>query len=165
MIEHNAGYVFLMDCADFAEAQVIRSFLMSHGLHPRVKDEQTRGVAPHFEQLLGKLTLEIPEYEYMQASQLLESREKPQVVIITESGYDTEALAKKALWNAIIGCILVPVICNFYSMVLGYRVLKNEIPLKPTSRRRLIWAILFNSLAFYVWLVLGPKFFKTPLGL
>lgn len=158
MTENKTDYVFLMDCADFAEAQVIRSFLTSQGFHPHVRDEQTRGVAPHFGQVLGKLTLEVPEHEYIDASLLLESREKLQVKVVIDHGFDTEGLAKKALWNAIIGCVLVPVICNLYSMILGYRVLRTEVPLGKVSRKRLIWAILFNSIAFYVWLTLGPKF-------
>ncbi|WP_347357883.1 hypothetical protein [Bdellovibrio sp.] len=159
-MSNQKNYVFLMDCADFSEAQVIRSFLMAQGLHPRVKDEQTRGVAPHFGQLLGKLTLEIPEHEYMEASQLLESREQPRIQIVTvQQDVDTEALAKKALWNAILGCVFVPLLCNFYSMALGYRVLRQERPLGRVSRNRLLLAILFNSIAFYGWLYFGPKLF------
>ncbi|MFV8258903.1 hypothetical protein ACNQKP_13935 [Bdellovibrio bacteriovorus] len=160
MNQQNTNYVFLMDCADFSEAQVVKSYLTSQGFHPRVRDEQTRGVAPHFGQLLGKLTLEIPEHEYMEASLLMESQEKPRVQIITESGYDTQALAKKALWNAIIGCTMVPLICNFYSMMLGYRVLRHEVPLSKTSRNRLFLAIVFNSIGFFVWLTVGPKILK-----
>lgn len=159
-MSNQKNYVFLMDCAGFSEAQVIRSFLMAQGLHPRVKDEQTRGVAPHFGQLLGKLTLEIPEHEYMEASQLLESREQPRIQIVTvQQDVDTEALAKKALWNAILGCVFVPLLCNFYSMALGYRVLRQERPLGRVSRNRLLLAILFNSIAFYGWLYFGPKLF------
>lgn len=149
-----------MVCSEFSEAQVVKSFLMAQGFHPRVRDEQTRSVAPHFGQLLGKLTLEIPEAEYMAASQALENREQQSVRIVTEIVNDTEGLAKKALWNAILGCTLVPVICNLYSMILGYRVLKAEIPLGKVSRKRLLWAIVFNSLSFYGWLVFGAKWLR-----
>ncbi|MBV2169450.1 MAG: hypothetical protein KUL82_12160 [Bdellovibrio sp.] len=160
MNNQKSGYVFLMDCADFAEAQVVKSFLESQGLHPKVRDEQTRGVAPHFGQLLGRLTLEIPEIEYMEASKALESRERPRLAIAPEFSYEhTQSLAKKSLWNAIIGCVFLPLICNFYSMILGYRVLQQEVPLGKISRNRLLWAIFFNSLAFYVWLTLGPRIF------
>lgn len=165
MDKNTSDYVFLIDCADFAEAQVIRSFLTSQGFHPRVRDEQTRGVAPHFGQLLGKLSLEIPEYEYIEASLLLESREKQEMTteIPPEAGtaqnFRTEVLAKKALWNAIIGCVFLPIICNLYSMMLGYRVLRTEIPLGKVSRNRLLWAILFNSFAFYIWLAIIPAYF------
>ncbi|WII72258.1 hypothetical protein QJS83_00055 [Bdellovibrio sp. 22V] len=164
MNENKSGYVFLMDCADFGEAQVIKSYLESHGLHPRVRDEQTRGVAPHFGQLLGKLTLEIPEYEYMEASQALENKETPRLQIVSEEPLEaTQALAKKALLNAILGCVFIPVLCNLYSMAQGYRVLKTEQPLSRVSRNRLLWAILFNSIAFFVWLTIGPKYFFNNL--
>lgn len=148
-----------MDCADFSEAQVVKSFLESQGFHPRVRDEQTRGVAPHLGQLLGKLTLEIPEHEYMEASQALEKNERPRLQVVHEKVPldETQSLAKKALWNAIIGCLVLPVLCNLYSMSLGYRVLRTEVPLSRVSRNRLLWAILFNSLAFYIWLVFGLK--------
>ncbi|WP_374074401.1 hypothetical protein [Bdellovibrio bacteriovorus] len=162
MNRENSGFVFLMDCADIGEAQVIKSFLESQGFHPRVRDEQTRSVAPHLGNLLGKLTLEIPEHEYMDASQTLESRERPRLQVAAEtSSEDTQALAKKALWNAILGCVFIPLICNFYSMVLGYRVLRTEVPLSAKSRNRLLWAIFFNSIAFYIWLTIGPKFFTN----
>jgi len=165
MTTSNTGFVFLMDCADIGEAQVIKSFLESQGFHPRIRDEQTRNVAPHFGQLLGKLTLEIPEHEFVDASLTLEKRERPTLQIVTEEEpvEATQKLAKKALWNAILGCVFIPLICNFYSMVLGYRVLRTEVPLTKVSRRRLMWAILFNSIAFYVWLTLGPKFFFSKL--
>lgn len=157
-----AGYVFLMDCKDFNEAQVVRSFLLAQGLHPRIRDEQTRAVAPHFENLLGRLTLEIPGYEFFEASRLLEEHEKPTVVTVTETWEtDTKALAKKCLWNSILGLIIVPVICNFYSMSLGYRVLKAEKPLTSQSRRRLFWAVVFNSLSFIVWFTILPKFLRS----
>ncbi|KYG61801.1 hypothetical protein AZI85_06150 [Bdellovibrio bacteriovorus] len=160
MNNSTSNFVFLMDCADFSEAQVVKSFLESQGFHPRVRDEQTRSVAPHLGQLLGKLTLEIPEHEYMEASLELERREPPRIQIVHENDLETtQAMAKKALWNAILGCIFIPLLCNFYSMVLGYRVLRQEVPLTKTSRNRLLWAIVFNSFAFYVWLTIGPKYF------
>ncbi|MEK2646189.1 hypothetical protein [Bdellovibrio sp. BCCA] len=162
MTQEQSGYVFLMVCADIGEAQVVKSFLESQGLHPRVRDEQTRSVAPHLGQLLGRLTLEIPEHEFMEASHALESREQDRPLkIVEEYDENTQDLAKKALWNAILGCLLIPVICNFYSMSLGYRVLRTEVPLSDKSRKRLMWAVVFNSLAFYFWLTMGPKLLKT----
>lgn len=153
-----------MDCADIGEAQVVKSFLEAQGFHPRVRDEQTRSVAPHFGQLLGKLTLEIPEVEYMEASLAMEKQEPRRVQAVSSVSAvseieQTQKMAKLAMWNAILGCLLIPIICNFYSMRLGYRVLKTEVPLSRVSRNRLLWAILFNSIAFYVWLAIGPKFF------
>lgn len=150
-----------MDCADIGQAQVIRSYLQSFGLHPRVRDENTRGVAPHFGQVLGKLTLEIPEHEYMEASQALENREQEAPLIIVEEEHsliETQSLAKKCLLNAILGCTVVPVVCNLYSMALGYRVLKHEKPLSKISRRRLNIALVFNCIGFVVWLQYAPKF-------
>ncbi|UOF01408.1 hypothetical protein [Bdellovibrio reynosensis] len=152
-------YVFLMDCADFAEAQVIKSFLLSHGLHPRVRDEQTRGVAPHLGQVLGKLTLEIPEHEYMDASLALESKERPSLKLVSTTPLEeTQAIAKRSLLNAVLGCVLVPILCNLMSMSMGYRVLKQEVPLSKYSRNKLLLAIVFNSVAFFFWLTIGPKF-------
>lgn len=160
--------VFLTECTDLSQVQVLKSFLEAQGFHPQVRDEKTRGVAPHLSQLLGKLILEVPEHEFLGASQLLESIEaaSPSQNRTEESlafSY-SQSLAKKSLWNAILGVILVPLLCNFYSMILGYRVLKIEKPLSPLSRNRLLWAILFNTMAFYIWLMIGPKYFKNFLN-
>lgn len=156
MSENKNNYVFLMDCSDLAEIQVVRSYLTAEGFHPRIRDEQTRGVAPHFGHLLGKLVLEIPEPEYIRASLLLKGRQSnsPETVH-PPTQPDTEALAKKALWNSIIGCVLVPLIFNFYSLIISYRVIRQESPLGNVSRKRLLLALFFNSLSFYFWLTLA----------
>lgn len=162
MSKAHSNYVFLMVCNDFTEARVIKSYLESLGLNPRIKDENTRGIAPHFEHLLGKLIVEIPEYQFVEASLALEAKERPTLKISNDETnlQETQSLAKKCLLNAILGCIFVPVICNFISMSMGYRVLKNEKPLTPISRNRLLWAILFNSIAFFVWLTYGPQLLR-----
>lgn len=162
-----SSYVFLTECRDFAEAQVVKSFLSSQGFHPKVRDEQTRGVAPHLENLLGKLIIEIPEEEAIDASQALESLETRADLQIVNNEDDhrkeaelayTQNMAKKTLINAVLGCILVPVICNFYSMILGWRVMAAERPLSRVTRNRLVLAIVFNIIGFYVWLTFGLKF-------
>lgn len=159
MTSSSNEYVFLMHCADFAEAQVIKSFLLSHGLHPRVRDEQTRAVAPHLGEFLGKLTLEIPEHEYMEASFALEKKEKPALKVVSTTPLEeTQTMAKRSLLNAILGCVLIPLFCNLMSMSMGYRVLKQEVPLSKYSRNKLLLAIVFNSIAFFFWLTIGPKF-------
>lgn len=160
--------VFLTECADFGEAQVIKSFLESQGFHPRVRDEQTRTVAPHLQNLLGKLIVEIPEHEFLPASQALEDLEKTTPLHIVENDETsiqeqhliyTQSMAKKCLINAVLGCIFIPVLCNLYSMILGWKVLAKERPLSPLSRQRLLLAIAFNTIAFYVWLTFGFKYF------
>lgn len=157
----NSDYVFLTDCVDISEAEVIKSFLISQGFNPRIRDEQMRGVAPHLGQVLGKLVLEIPEKEFVAASLILEKHQTPPASLVEEKApVDTQAIAKKSLFNAILGCILVPVICNFYSMILGYRVLRMEVPLSKISRNRLMLAIVFNSVAFYTWLRFGFLYFQ-----
>ncbi len=158
------NYVFLTECADFSEAQVVKSFLVSMYLHPRVRDEQMRAIAPHLGDSLGKLIMEIPEDEFMKASQALEQKQdaaRPPATSEEEKIEDlirTQGMARKALWNSVLGCILIPLLCNLFSMILGYRVLKQEKPLSALSRRRLLIAIVFNSAAFFFWLTIGPHF-------
>ncbi len=65
-------FVFLMDCADINEVQVVKSYLTALGFHPRIKDEYTRTVAPHYTNLLGNLSIEVPENEFIQASKIIE---------------------------------------------------------------------------------------------
>lgn len=159
--------VFLTECADFGEAQVVKSFLESQGFHPRVRDEQTRTVAPHLQQLLGKLIIEIPEHEFLNASHALESLEKTTPLHVVGGDDEarealltyTQSLSKKCLINAVLGCIFIPVLCNLYSMVLGWKVLAQERPLSAISRHRIMLAIVFNTIAFYVWLAFGFKYF------
>ena len=172
------GYVFLTECADFSEAQVVKSYLVAQGFSPQVRDEQMRTVAPHLSNLLGKLTIDIPEYEFLEASQALEKMERnlhvvrddeeqaehgeDGVVIIHEdtTAY-TQSLSKKALANAIIGCILVPIICNVFSIRLIYRVVTQEKPLSAKSRYNILWALLFNTIGLYFWLTTGPSLLKN----
>ncbi len=162
-----SSYVFLTECADFGEAQVVKSFLVSQGFHPKVRDEQMRAVAPHLQNLLGKLIIEIPEEEAVEASQALESLEANKPVRLVENSDEsqhevelayTQNMAKKTLINAVLGCILVPVVCNFYSMILGWRVMAAERPLSRISRTRLFFAMIFNIMGFYIWLTFGLKF-------
>lgn len=154
-----------MECADFSEARVAKSFLESQGFHPRVRDEQLRSVAPHLGDALGKLILEIPEHEFLSASQALEKIETPKVVSPIADSEETQNLAKKSLWNSILGLIIVPVLCNVYSMVLGWRVLAREMPLSKKSKQRLVLAMFINAAAFYFWLTIGFKTVRSAFTL
>lgn len=160
MSDQNTSYVFLLECADFSEARVAKSFLESQGFHPRVRDEQMRSVAPHLGDALGKLIIEIPEKEFLAASHALESIEPERKPAVVTDSEETQGLAKKCLWNSILGLIIVPVLCNVYSMVLGLRVLAREMPLSKTSKKRLMLAMLFNTVAFYFWLTIGFKMLR-----
>lgn len=156
--------VFLTICNDFAQAQVFKSYLVAQGFHPSVRDEQTRTIAPHFGQLLGKLTIEIPEDEFMAASAALEQLEEQNRLTLadepqTNTNEETQALAKKALLNSILGCSFVPLICTGLSVYQGLQVLSREKPLTKASQKRILWSLLFNTLSFYIWLALGPKYF------
>lgn len=154
------NFVFLMECADFSEARVAKSFLQSQGLHPRVRDEQLRSVAPHLGDALGKLILEIPEHEFLAASQALEKIEQRSTAVVETGSEEAQKLAKKSLWNSILGIFVLPVLCNVYSMVLGFRVLGKEMPLSKKSRQRLLLAMMFNALSFYFWLTIGFKILR-----
>lgn len=155
-----SDYVFLMDCADINEVQVVKSYLTAMGFHPRVKDEYTRTVAPHYTNLLGRLSIEVPEDEIFEASKAIEERNDSMVqvkeVIVNEYTPD----AKRALFLAILGCVLIPVIANIYSMYIGFKVMRKERPLSRTSRNQLFLAIIFNSVAFYFWLTVGMPILK-----
>ncbi|HEX7673041.1 MAG TPA: hypothetical protein VF412_02665 [Bdellovibrio sp.] len=167
-----SSYVFLTECADLGEAQVVKSFLESQGFHPKVRDEQTRSVAPHLQNLLGELIIEVPEFEFMEASQALESLQPRLKIVRSESETEveqqeaaeihlqhTQSLAKKCLTNSILGCVFIPIFCTLYSMVLGWKVLAQERPLSKVSRNRLAMAIVFNTMGLYIWLVFGLRYF------
>lgn len=160
-------YVFLTVCSDFALAQVVKSYLVSQGFAPKVRDEQTRSIAPHFGQLLGKLTMEIPEDQFLAASTALEELENANSVSLAptplqqeeDQRAEVQSLAQKALLNSILGCSLLPLICTFISIFQGLKVLKLERPLSRSSRKRILWSLFFNTVAFYIWLAIGPQYF------
>jgi hypothetical protein len=167
------SYVFLTESSDFTEAQVLKSYLQSSGFHPRVRDEQIRTIAPHLQNLMGKLIIEVPEYEFLAASEALENLEKNPRASFRLKIADQEAteerlvlskeLAKKALVNAILGCTFVPLLCNLYSLTLSWRVIRQERPLTAVSGKRLMLAISFNCLGLYIWLTFGMKYFLRAL--
>lgn len=163
-----AKYVFLTEVADFTEAQVVKALLEGMHLNPRFHDQQMRTIAPHLGGALGALTIEIPEDEFLKASQALEHLQNETRSQIAEEKNNpsqedllvqTQELAKKSLLSSVLGCIFLPIIGSLYSMILGARVLRAERPLSPVSRRRLMWAIFFNIIALYTWLVFGPRYF------
>ncbi len=168
-----SNYVFLTECNDFGEAQILKSYLQSLGFHPKVRDEQMRTVAPHLQNLMGRLIIEIPEYEFLQASEALENLETNPLAnaklkiadreTVEEHLMFTQGLAKKALTNSILGCIFIPLLCNLYSLTLSWRVVRQERPLTAVSGKRLMLAILFNSLGLYIWLTFGVKYFLRAL--
>lgn len=156
-------FVFLMDCADINEVQVVKSYLTAMGFHPRIKDEYTRMVAPHYTNLLGNLSIEVPEHEFREASLAIEKKEDSQIIVKEVQIEDHSSLAKRSLFLAILGCVLIPIIANIYSMFLGYRVLKRERPLNSKSRNQLFMALIFNSIAFYFWMTVGTPILKDLL--
>ena len=169
-----SSLVFLTECADIGEAQVVKSFLEAQGFHPRVRDEYTRTVAPHMQNLLGKLVIDIPEFEFAEASQALENLEIPKPLHLVQAEEEeanlreeqlrsTQSLAKKSLINAVLGCVFIPILCNIYSLVLAYRVVQTEKPLTKVSGQRILLALLFNGLGIYVWATFGAKFYLKNL--
>ncbi len=163
MNQNPGEYVFLTDCGDLGEARVLMSYLESLGLHPRARDLHTRSIASHLSSALGKLTIEVPAYEFMEASRALEKREVPiQEAPPAEETHLTwtQGLAKKSLNSALIGLVVFPILPNFYSMVLGYRVLKSEKPFTSVSRNRLFWAVVVNSVTFIFWFMYFPQFLR-----
>ncbi|WP_413574804.1 hypothetical protein ACLVWU_11290 [Bdellovibrio sp. HCB290] len=144
--------------------------MVAQGFHPRLRDELTRSVAPHLETFLGKLIIEIPEGEFLAASSALEQLEDEQAeknadqdetaLLKNQSLLESQEMAKKCLINAVLGCVLIPLICNLYSMLLGFRVLGKEMPLSRLTRTRLIMAFFFNCIGFYIWLTYGPMLLK-----
>ncbi|UYL07761.1 hypothetical protein B9G69_011960 [Bdellovibrio sp. SKB1291214] len=165
-----SSHVFLTEVADFPQAQVVKSFLVAQGFHPRLRDEQTRAVAPHLEQFLGKLIIDIPQDEFLEASAALESLQDSKGLKIAgeedvelakdQALTESQNMAKKCLVNAVLGCLIIPVVCNLYSMILGFRVLGKEMPLSRLSRTRLVMAFFFNCAGFYIWLSYGPAILR-----
>lgn len=163
-----AKYVFLTEAADFTEAQVIKSLLEGMYLHPRFHDEQMRTIASHLGGALGALVIEIPEDEFLKASQALEHLQNESRAQREEEEADpsqeqllvlSQEFAKKSLLSSIIGCIFLPIIGTFYSMALAIRVLRAERPLSSISKRRLMWAVFFNIIGVYIWIAIGPAYF------
>lgn len=169
-----SSYVFLTEVADFPQAQVVKSYLVAQGFHPRLRDEQTRAVAPHLEQFLGKLIIDIPQDEFFEASSALESLQDSNGLKVAgdeeaelakdQALMESQAMAKRCVVNAVLGCTVIPLVCNLYSMLLGFRVLGREMPLSRLSRTRLIIAFFFNCAGFYIWLTFGPMVIRSYMG-
>ena len=152
--------VFLTEANSFEQAQVIKSLLKSNGLHPHFRDENMRSIGPHLNPMMGRIIIDIPEIEFLLASQILEQHELEKK---SESQPDKkskveeqENLAKKVLISSILGCLILPIAASIYSMILGFRLLKTQPPLNKVILRRLALAVLFNSLALIYWLTFLP---------
>lgn len=163
------SYVFIAECRDLSEARVIISYLEAHGFHPRASQEKTREIAPHLAQLMGKLSIEIPENEAIEASLALEELETKRQEIIKNSPLnsreqeyerllsESQEVAKKSFYCSILGAVLLPILMNFYSLKLAYRVMKTESPVSQKSWRFLLAAGFFNSISFYFWFNFGSR--------
>lgn len=156
------SYVFVHEVRDLTEAKVVISYLNAHGFLARVRDEQTREMAPHLNLLLGRLLIEVPEHQAVDASLALEEmiRRREELLAKNPSGEQKEYedllaqsqnTARSSFICAVLGTFLIPILLNFYSLRLGYRVMKTESPVSKKSWRYLLAAGAFNSLSFWFW--------------
>lgn len=156
------SYVFVHEVRDLAEARVVISFLEAHGVTARIRDEKMRETAPHLEYLMGKLLIEVPESQAIEASQCLEEmlRRREALLAKNPTGEQKEYeellaasqnTARSAFISAVLGTFLIPLLLNFYSLKLGFRVMKTESPVSPKSWRYLLAAGVFNMLSFWFW--------------
>ena len=150
--------VFLIQANSFSEAQVIKNLLLSHDLHPFFRDENIRTIAPHYEQLLGKIIIEISEDEFVQASQLIEQmqdqdrrNQKINEDVIVDRPID---YAKKSLQMAVIGAIILPILGSFYSTILAFRAFKNVRRLNQQELLHVFASMMINIFSFCFWLLL-----------
>lgn len=162
-------YVFISEARSLTEAQVVASYLEAHGFHPQIKDLNTRQLAPHFETFLGKISIEVPEAEAIEASLCIENLERAkseqkknylkdrdpdeEEVLLASS----QANARRAMLCALFGLIFIPILLNFYSMMLSFRVMRTERPVSSKSWKYLLYGAVFNLIAFGFWFNFGLR--------
>lgn len=149
--------VFLVEANSFSEAQVIKNLLVSQGLNPLFRDENIRTIAPHYEHLFGKIIIEIPDHEFIEASQMIE-----RMIDENRSRSSTENLdnssssinyARKSLNMAVIGVFLLPMLGSFYSTILVFRAFKKSKFLNKQELLQTFAAMMINIFACCFWLI------------
>ncbi len=162
-------YVFISESKNLAEAQIVVSYLEAHGFHPQIKDLNMRQMAPHFETFLGKIIIEIPEEEAIEASLCIENLERAKAAQIDSYMKDrspdsqealleaSQANARRAMLCGLFGVFLIPILLNFYSMMLIFRVMRTERPVSSKSWKYLLYGAAFNLLAFIFWFNFGLR--------
>lgn len=156
--------VFLIEAQSFAEAQIIKNILISHHLKPFFRDENTRSIAPHYEHLLGKIIIEVPEDEFIQASKIIEQMQdrnlRNEKTSDNEVDLQTNDYAKKSLQMSMIGLFL-PLFGSLYSTILVFRALKHVRVLKKQEFYNVFFSMMINIFAFSFWLILIHRWFRS----
>lgn len=148
-------WVELERATNIAEAEVIRSFLLSHGIEVLIPDEHTARNMHHLTPMLGFVRLQVREEDLAKAQ---ESLKKMRITIAEEhnaepyaSTEDGDAWAIRASRTAIFGLMMVPLILNLYSVMVMLGCWRKGVTLSSKGRRHLFVAAIFNAMAIVGW--------------
>lgn len=156
--------------SSIAEAQQAKAFLESQGYEVQSLDELSHRTMPHMTTYMGFVRLQVREEDFVKIQHLLSEVQRSQFAIVDpdsvpqseEQKIEKEVNAPKvALWTAVLGLVLVPVVMNIISIKRIIDSFKKRDTLTQLQWVYLILAILIN-----VGTVIAiPYLFKTTIEL
>ncbi len=148
-------WVELERATNIAEAEVIRSFLLSYNIETLIPDEHTARNMHYLTPMLGFVRIQVQEENLSVAQELLKKmritlaeEHQPEPYGNTEEG---DGLALRASRAAIFGLVMLPLILNLYSVFVMWSCLQKNIVLSAKGKRHLFVAFVFNTLAILAW--------------
>lgn len=154
------GWIKVAERTTSIDAELICSFLHSHGVETHVKNLALVNSIPHMSYTFGGVQIFVAEKDYKNAQELLQDFEL--AANDKEAADDEEDLPKnelklsveKALRSSIIGLIILPGILNFFSIRPLSIAIKGFRDLDFSSRLKLAIAVFANCVSFYVLFVI-----------
>lgn len=131
------------------DADVACSFLESNGLEAEVESRHLGTIMPHATQAIGGIRISVAAEDEEQAKGLLASL--PAIDLSEPLENKDRAvvnLMKRAAYGAMLGCIILPVISNLYSVFLFFQARKWNSDLFWEQKKLILIGVIFNLIGF-----------------
>ena len=148
-------WVELERATNIAEAEVIRSFLQSHGIDVIIPDEHSARTMHYLTPMMGFVRIQVRQDDMSRAQLELK---KMRITIAEEhvaepysSTQQGDDLSLRASRTAIFGLMMVPLVLNIYSVFVMWECFQKKLTLSGKGKRHLIVAAIFNALSIVGW--------------
>lgn len=133
-------------CGSTLEADQIRAFLEANGLEVHIFNENSTRLMSHMLPALGDVQVSVKTEDLETAKALLTAEYPDEKKVIEPEG--ARSMARRALFAAILGWTVLPVVGTAYSVYVCIQVSRLPVAQKETGvRRQVLLATAVNVLA------------------
>jgi hypothetical protein len=135
------------------EAEAAVTALEAAGISALINNEVVASMMPHASDAFGGFHVSVEEERAGEALQILAGAIPEDSIAPLEPASDSrkaQLLLRRAAYGAIMGCIILPVVANVFSLALLRKAYQTDPETFLGSKFLLFWIVLFNLIGILI---------------